>query len=184
MEKDLPLLSHEDIYSGKLLSLFVEKVKAPSGTVQIREIVKHPGGAVVIGLFPDETLLLIRQYRFAVGSWLWELPAGKLDFSEDPLHAAIREFNEETGYAAVKFSKLAHIYTTPGFCSEILHIFLATGLTKIPGGQKLEESEQTLTVHRFSLSKVLEMIAQGEIMDGKTICGVLLVAQQLHKHSM
>jgi ADP-ribose pyrophosphatase len=179
-EKTYTILSHRDIFHGKVFDVFVDDIEYTSGVRGVREVARHPGGAVVVGMFPDETVLLVRQFRFAIDAWLWELPAGKLDPGEDPLKAARREFQEETGYSATEMRILAKTYSTPGFCTEILHIYLATGIHPKQGGQKLEEGEQTLTVHRFPLQKVIEMIEQGEITDGKTICGIFIADRRLH----
>ncbi|MGD0337469.1 MAG: NUDIX hydrolase [Bacteroidota bacterium] len=179
--KNYKILSHENIFRGRVFNVIVDNIEYDSGAKGVREVAQHPGGAVVIGLFPDETILLVRQFRFAVDAWLWELPAGKLDPGENPLDAARREFQEETGYSAGSVRKLAQIHTTPGFCTEILHIYMATGLTKNIEGQKLEEGEQTLTVHQIPLHKTIEMIEQGEITDSKTICGIFLTERILHK---
>lgn len=178
--KNFTVLSHKEIYRGKIFDIFVDSIEYDSGVKGVREVTRHPGGAVVVGLFPDETVLLVRQYRYPLDAWLWELPAGKLDPGEDPLDAARREFQEETGYQADDIRKLTHIYTTPGFCNEVLYIYLATGLSPDHEGQQLEEGEQSLTVHRLPLQKVIEMIEQGEITDSKTICGILLTDRKLH----
>ena len=112
-----------------------------------------------------------------------EAPAGKLEPNEDPLEAAKRELQEETSYQAEKYEKLTAMFTTPGFCNEVLHIYLATKLNKSKQGQNLDEGEQSLTVECFSLPKVIEMIESGEIADSKTIAGILLTERKLRKHS-
>ncbi len=178
--KNYRTLAHRDIYSGRVISVVVDDIEYDSGMKSVREVARHPGGAVMVGLFPDETILLVRQFRFAVNEWLWELPAGKLDHGEDPQAAAVREFREETGYTAKDVKKLMRIYSSPGFCTEILHIYLATGLESSAGGQELEEGEQSITVHRIALSKAVEMVEKGEITDAKTVCGILLVERNLH----
>ena len=112
---------------------------------------------------------------------LHELPAGKLDAGEDPAVCAARELEEETGYMAGSLRKLTAIYTSPGFCSEQLHIYLATDLSKSPRGQRLEEGELDLTVEQISLKRAVEMIEKGEIVDGKSMCGILLTERTLRK---
>jgi len=172
-------LKSEKRYSGKVFSLIVDEVEYLSGRRGVREVAEHPGGAVVVPLLDDGTVLLVRQYRYPVKKELFELPAGKLDPGEDPQVCAARELEEETGYIAGSIRKLTAIYTTPGFCSEQLHIYLATGLKKSPHGQRLEEGELDLVVRQFPLTEVVTMIERGEVVDGKTICGIMLTAHQL-----
>ncbi len=172
-------LKSEKLYSGKVFSLIVDDVEYLSGRRGVREVAEHPGGAVVVPLLDDGTVLLVHQYRYPVKKELLELPAGKLDPGEDPQVCATRELGEETGYLAGSIRKLTAIYTTPGFCSEQLHIYLATGLRKSPHGQRLEEGELDLVVRQFPLSEVVNMIERGEIVDGKTICGIMMTAHQL-----
>jgi ADP-ribose pyrophosphatase len=121
----------------------------------------------------------VYQFRYPLKKKLYELPAGKLDPGEDPDKCAARELEEETGFIATSMKKLIAIYTTPGFCSEQLHIYLATGLEKSPKGQRLEEGELDLTLKRLPLDHVVQMIEQGEITDSKTICGILLTDRKL-----
>ncbi len=122
----------------------------PSGNKTIREIVEHPGGAVVVPVIEDNTILLIAQYRHPFGKEVIELPAGKLDAGEDSLHCAQRELQEETGYDAHRWEKLTSIYTMPGFCNEILHIYLARDVYPSEKGQALEEGETTIRVMTLS----------------------------------
>ena len=143
----------------------------------------HPGGAVIVPLLDNGDVILVRQYRFPHKKFIVELPAGKLEPNEDPLSAAKRELQEETGYTAGHYEKLAAILTTPGFCSEVLHIYLATALKKFERGQSLDEGEQSLTVEYHPLSAVIEMIVHGEIGDSKTIAGILLTERRLKSMS-
>lgn len=171
-------LRSETRYSGRVFSLIVDEVEYSSGNRAIREVADHPGGAVIVPLFDDGTVMLVHQYRYPVKRQLFELPAGKLDAGEDPQVCAVRELEEETGYTAGSMKRLTTIYTTPGFCNEQLHIFVATGLRQLARGQRLEEGELDLTVRQFPLDEVVKMIEQGEIVDGKTICGILMVDRQ------
>jgi ADP-ribose pyrophosphatase len=169
------------VHEGKVFNLIVDEVEYVSGRASIREVAEHPGGSVALAMFSDESLLLIKQHRYPFNEFVWELPAGKLEKGEDPLHCAQRELEEETGYLAQQWKKLTSIYTTPGFCSEVLHIFLATEVTRAPGGKKLEEGEQTMTTHTVALAEAIAMIENGTIVDSKTICGILLAERLLRK---
>lgn len=171
-------LTSEQRYAGKIISLVIDEVEYPSGNRGIREVASHPGGAVVVPLFEDGSILLVHQFRYPMKKHLFELPAGKLYAGEDPAVCAARELEEETGYAAGTIEKLTAIYTTPGFCNEQLHIYLATNLGKSPAGQQLEEGEMDLTVKRLPLEEAVSMIEKGEIVDGKTICGVLMTERR------
>ena len=169
----LKTTKHERRYAGRVFDLLVDEIEYPSGNRGIREVAEHPGGAVAVPLFNDGTLLMIRQFRYPIKDYLYELPAGKLDPGEDPMHCAKRELEEETGFSANSMKKLTAIYTSPGFCTEQLHIFLATGLRQLPGGQRLEEGED-LSLERVPLGQAVRLIEEGTITDAKTICGVLL----------
>jgi ADP-ribose diphosphatase len=178
---NLKLRKRTEAYKGRVFTTIVDEVEYPSGRLTIREIADHPGGAVVLGIFPDDNILLIHQHRYPLDKFIWELPAGKLDNAEDPLACARRELEEETGYLAATWRRLTSIYTSPGFCSELLHIFLATGLSEAPGGRKLEEGEETMTLSIKPLSEAVGMIEKGEIVDAKTITGIMLGARFLGK---
>ena len=173
-------LRSERRYSGRVFNLVVDEVEYASGNRGVREIAEHQGGAVVIPLLDDGSVLLVNQFRYPLKKNIYELPAGKLDPGEDPKACAARELEEETGYTAGTLRKLTAIYTTPGFCTEQLHLFVATDLKKLPTGQRLEEGEADLTVKAFSLKEVIEMIEDQIIVDGKTICGILLAERQIH----
>lgn len=170
----LKVLKSEKRYAGKVFDLIIDEIEYPSGNRAIREVARHPGGAVVVPFLDDSTIVLVRQFRYPTQEELYELPAGKLNEGEDPLDCAKRELEEETGFSARSFRKLTAIYTTPGFCTEQLHIFLATELRETETGQRLEEGELNLTVERVPLKKAIGMIDSGTIVDGKTICGILL----------
>jgi ADP-ribose pyrophosphatase len=176
---DFRVVKKKRLYDGKVFNLIVDQIEYPNGHRAIREVAEHPGGAVALAMFPDERIILVRQFRYPMGKFLLELPAGKLDPNEDPAVCAVRELEEETGYKAKNLRKLTAIYTSPGFCTEQLHVFLATDLSSSREGQRLEEGEQSLTVEIVPLSKAIDMIEQQEIVDGKTICGILLAERLL-----
>lgn len=169
--QNLKLLKSEKRHAGKVFDLIVDEIEYPSGNRAIREVASHPGGAVVVPFLDNDTLLLIKQFRYPMREVLYEFPAGKLDQGEDPGSCARRELAEETGYDAGSIRKLGRIYTSPGFCSEILHIFLATDLKKNPAGPQLEEGEFGLSVEPLPIASVDSMIRDGTIVDAKTICG-------------
>ncbi len=172
------LLRREKKYSGTIIDLTVDELEYSSGNRTKREIIEHPGGAVVVGLLDSGDILLIRQYRHPLGESIIELPAGKLERDEDPLLCAQRELREETGYIASAWEPITSIYTTPGFCDEILHIFLARGLSLHSQGQLLEEGESSIEIITMPMSQAIGMIESGEIKDGKTIAGILLGARK------
>jgi ADP-ribose pyrophosphatase len=170
----LKVLKRTRLYEGRVFNVVVDEVEYPSGNKSIREVAEHAGGVVVAALFPDRKIVLVRQHRYPLDQFIWELPAGKLNAGEEPIDCARRELEEETGYLAADWRLMTSIYTSPGFCSEILHIFLARQLTPAPGGRKLEEGEQTMTMKILPFADAVAMVERREIMDGKSICGILL----------
>lgn len=164
------LIKSEIRYKGKVFDHQVDEIQYNSGNIGIREIAVHPGGAVVIPIKDDGKIILVKQFRYPLQKTLIELPAGKLDKNEDPLTCAVRELEEETGYKANEFTKLGAIYTAPGYCTEILHIYKAVGL--IPGNHNREEGEQGMELLELSLDEIKKMILSGEINDAKTIAGI------------
>lgn len=175
------VLKSETKYAGKVFDLVVDQVEYRDGTKSAREVAVHPGGAVALPILDDGRILLIRQYRHPARQWFYELPAGKLEHKEDPLSCAQRELEEETGYTAATWEPLISIHTSPGFCSEVLHLFIARRLHPAPGGQRLEAGETTLTLHPTSWHEALAAIEHGEIVDAKTVCGLLLADRLLHR---
>jgi ADP-ribose pyrophosphatase len=176
---ELKRLKREVVYTVKIFDLIVDQVEYPSGNKGIREIAHHPGGAVVVPLFDDGRVIMVRQLRYPFGKHILELPAGKLNKGEDPELAARRELEEETGWTAGKLEKLTSIYTTPGFCDEELHIFLGTGLKQSPDGHRREEGEFSMSIEILPLSGGLKLIVSGELKDSKTIIGLLLTERYL-----
>jgi len=162
-----------NLYNGKIFDVVLEKVTLPNGAIKDREIVRHPGAAAMVPLLDDGKVVLIRQYRHAVGEFLWEIPAGTLERGEEAIECARRELVEETGYEASSFDKLAEILPAPGYTDEHIHIFLATGLRSVK--QKLEDDE-VLEFQPMAFDTALEMITKGEIRDAKTIASLLLTS--------
>ncbi|OQA62264.1 MAG: ADP-ribose pyrophosphatase [bacterium ADurb.Bin270] len=160
-------MKKETIYSGKTVTLAREETILPSGVRYTQEIIHHPGGACVLPIFDNGDVLLLRQYRYAAGGYIWEAPAGKLDVAgEDPAQCASRELIEEAGYRASNIEHLITILTAPGFCDERLHLFKGSGLT--PEKQDVEENE-VIEVHRFARAEISKMLASKEILDAKTL---------------
>ena len=169
-------LSSKTVFDGKLLHVTYDTVQVENGNESWREVVRHPGAVAILAVLPDGKIIMERQYRYAIGDTLLEIPAGKLDEGEEPLAAAKRELHEETGYDAEHWKKLGSIVTSPGFCDEVIHIFLATGLEK--GEQQLDEDE-FVEVLACSLEELEGKIATGELFDGKTIAGLMMAKPYL-----
>lgn len=161
------------LYTGKIFDVVLEKVTLPNGAVKDREIVRHPGAAAMVPFLDDGRVVLIKQYRHAVGEFVWEIPAGTLEPDEAPVECARRELVEETGYEAANLEKLTEILPAPGYTDEHIHIFLATGLKAVD--QRLEDDE-ILELQPTVLETALAMVAQGEIRDAKTIAGLFLTS--------
>jgi ADP-ribose pyrophosphatase len=162
-------MTSKNIYTGRIVTLNLETVTLPNGATVELEIIHHPGAAAVVPMMDDRTVVLIRQYRHAVGGYIYEIPAGKLHPGEDPRDCAARELEEEIGYRAASFDLLLSFYTTPGFTDELIHIYRATGLTR--GTQNLGNDE-VLEAIEMPLESAIDRIADGTIRDGKTIVGL------------
>ena len=165
------------IRKGRVFNLYVENITLPNKVTLDMEIIRHPGAAAIVPTTADGKVLLLKQYRHAVGGFIWEIPAGTLNAGEKALACARRELTEETGYTARRFDKLAEITPLPAYSDERIHIYLATGLE--PASQNLD-ADELLSVHPVELRRCLEMIAAGEIQDAKTICGLQLAAGRLN----
>lgn len=174
MEKP-EVLSTVEIYKGKVFD--VSEASIRDGSIEYkREIISHKGSAVIVPVFADETVALVRQYRHAAGAYLLEIPAGTLNKGEDPQAGAARELEEEIGVTAGRLEKLTEFYVSPGFLTEKMFAYLATDLTETE--QNLEEDE-LLSVERFTCPKVFEKIKSGEIQDVKTMICLILAGAKL-----
>ena len=164
------LLKSEILYQGKVFRLQRDTVIEPGGVRAVRDIIVHPGSVVVLPIFEDGRVLLIRQYRHSVGEFLWELVAGRKEPGETPLAGARRELIEETGYTAGRLRKLMRVVPTPGFVNEWMWIFAAEGLQK---GEARPEEDEKITARKFTLKQASSMIEKGTLRDAKSICGLL-----------
>jgi ADP-ribose pyrophosphatase len=166
------LLSTQQIYQGRAVRLRVDRVEKPSGRETTREIVEHSNCVAIIAIDADGKVLLVRQFRQAVGQELLEIPAGGIQPDEDAAQAVCRELQEETGYFPQKLEGLGGFYAAPGYCTEYLHLYLATELTFRP----LEaEDTESIEVVRVAPADIPELIASGKICDAKSIAGLLRV---------
>ena len=172
MEHTEKTLSVQEIFSGHVVRLTLDKVELENGRSAMREVVHHRGGACIAALTEKDELYLVRQYRYALGQELWELPAGKLEEGEDPFEAAKRELEEECGLKADQYIDLHPFYPTVGYCSEVIYTWLARGLHPVP--MHLDEDE-FLTPTKMPLEEVCRMVLDGEIRDGKTMAAGLKI---------
>jgi ADP-ribose pyrophosphatase len=159
------------VYDGKIVALDVDEVLEPGGVRATREVVRHRGSVAALPVKEDGSVILVRQYRYAVGEALWELPAGRLDGGETPEAGMQRELREEIGQRAGRLEKIAFFYTTPGFCDEAMHLFRATGLLS---DQAAADEDERIEIGVFTLEEARTMIASGALREGKTLVAVLL----------
>jgi len=168
------------IYDGKIVKVQVDDVTLPNGKSAKREIIKHPGAVAVIVITNEGKLVMVEQYRKALERSIVEIPAGKLEIGEEPIHTARRELEEETGYGAHQFEYLQAFATSPGFADEVIHLFVATDLYQIENSAELDEDE-FVELLEVSLEEAQAMVADGRIYDAKTAFAVLWFALQQDK---
>ena len=173
----MTLLESKRAYSGKRISIDLDRVRFPDGSIGTLEMVRHPGASAVIPFLdpvdaPDPRVILIRQYRWAAEDVMWEIPAGTLDAGEAPERCAHRELLEEAGVSASDLLHLTTIYTTPGFTDELIHLYAATGLTR---EATAHEPDEFIETHEVRWSEIGRMIRDGRIRDSKTIAALMWV---------
>ena len=170
------LVERKQVYSGRIVDLIVDNIEV-NGRQAIREVVKHPGGVVILVEAEDGRIPFVKQTRYPLGKPLLELPAGKLDAGEEPHHSAVRELEEETGIRAEHLDHVYSFYTSPGFCTELLHLYHTDRFQRT--ASKLDHDED-IVVEYYSLEEALEMCRKGEIVDGKTILALHWLDSQKH----
>ncbi|MBA7715792.1 Methanol dehydrogenase activator [subsurface metagenome] len=169
-------LSSQLIYDGRAVKLRVDTVRMPSGRETRREIVEHRDCVAIVAIDADGNVLLVRQFRKSVEKGLLEIPAGGIDPGEDPVTTVRREMQEETGYLPRKVERLGGFYSAPGYCSEYLHLYLATDLTP---SQLYAEDTESIKLVRVPISQIPSLIASGSICDAKSIAGLLIYSSLL-----
>ncbi len=170
MEIKEKCVSKSTVYSGLIVNVRLDKAELINGKQVPREVVEHPGGVGIIPIDENGDVTMVRQFRYPFGRELLEIPAGKMEQGEEPLQCAVRELSEETGYMADEMIYLGETYPSPGFCEEILHIYMARGLHS---GQMHLDEDEFLKVEKMSVDKLVGMIMNNEIADGKTVIAVL-----------
>jgi len=175
------ILSHREVYNGKIVSLHVDSIRQESGESTLREVVHHPGGVAAVPVLDDGRIVLIRQFRYPLGKYIWEIPAGKLDGGYNPRDTIALELEEEIGYTAGSLIEMCSFYASPGFCDEVIHLFLAGKL--VPCARRPETGEH-INPEARTLDECLRMIADGEIMDGKSILGILWFERSFAQNSV
>jgi ADP-ribose pyrophosphatase len=163
----------EVLHQGTVVDLGVETVRLPNGHIIRLEVIRHPGGSAVVALDGQNNVCLLKQYRHAAGGWLWELPAGKLEPEESAGLTARRELAEEAGVEGKNWQSLGSFLTTPGFCNERIHLFLARQLIRV---RKQPEKHEVIEIHWIPFHTALQQVYTGQIHDAKTMLGLLLAA--------
>jgi ADP-ribose pyrophosphatase len=174
------VLSHKTktLFEGRVIQLGIESLTLPNGEDLELEIVRHPGGAAVVALDECRGVCLLRQFRHAAGGWLWELPAGKLEKNENPQATATRELAEEAGLRAARWQELGSVLTTPGFCDEAIHLYLAEQLSAVTASP---ERHELIEIHWIPFEQALEQVYAGIIHDAKTMLGLMLAESRIHR---
>lgn len=169
MKLEETVVQKKKVYEGKVLSVYEDLVRCPNGHLATREVIRRCEASAVLAICENGRWILEKQYRYPYDEILWEIPAGKMDAGETPLHTAIRELEEETGYHSDEMHYLGKMYPTCGYSDEVIHLFVAQNLKKAV--QHLDENE-ALELYYFTPEEVYNMLKEGKIVDGKTICAI------------
>jgi ADP-ribose pyrophosphatase len=164
------------VFRGRVITVNVETVRLPNGHLIDLEIIHHPGGAAIVAVDAQQRVCLLRQYRHAVGGWIWELPAGKLEPGEPPLSTAQRELVEEAGAEASDWHSLGSYVSSPGVFTETVHLFMAQGLRTV---KMAHEAAELIEVHWVPIAEACRQALSGELNDGKTVAGLLRAQARL-----
>ena len=170
MELKETFVSRQEIFHGRIVDLRVDTVRLPNGHLTTREVIDHPGGVAVVAIDENDNVLTVKQYRYAFQTVLEEIPAGKLERGEDPAAAARRELSEETGASCETLTPLGEILASPGGFTEVLHLYMATGLTF---GSQHPDEDEFINVCEYTVDALCEKIFSGEIQDAKTIAAIM-----------
>lgn len=170
MELTEKKLASERLYTGRVVTLEKDVVELPDGNQATREVIRHHGGVTVLAIDGEDNILFVRQFRYPYARVLLELPAGKLELGETPLACGARELEEETGFAAENFCSLGEVYPSPGYVDEVLHLYLATGLTQ---REQHLDVDEFLKVEKIPLDKAVEYCVDGTLNDAKTVVAIL-----------
>jgi ADP-ribose pyrophosphatase len=169
------LIERKEIFAGRVIQVSVDQVKLPNGMQIPLEIVRHPGGAAVVAIDADNRVCLLRQFRHAAGGYIYELPAGKLEPGEPPESTARRELVEEASVSAARWQSLGAYFSSPGCFNEVIHLYLATDVTKVAGSP---EADEVFQVEWWPFQQAFEKAINGEFTDAKTIIGILRAASR------
>ncbi len=175
---EFELVEKVRIYSGYILDLERDRLCTTDGHIFHREVVQHRPAAAVLPLLSETEMILLRQFRYPIGRMIWEIPAGLIEEGESPLQCIERELEEEAGYRAQKLDKLIDYYPSPGFCDEIIHIFLASDLVATT---RNPEPDEHMEVHKVDIDHAFDMLSNGEIIDSKTIIALMLLKRELQR---
>ena len=169
-------MSFDYKFKGRIINLRVDEALLPNGATATREVVEHNGGICVVPITENGEDLMVEQYRYPYGEVILEIPAGKRDGNEEPLEGGKRELREETGAVAENYTFLGELYPTPGYCGEVIYMYLATGLSF---GETDPDDDEFLNVKKIPLEKAVDMIMKGEIKDAKTLTAIFKVERML-----